>query len=74
MSFYIEMFPTVINETNYVGLDLRMQNIEFKTARFRIMNLNYCGNAFQENSPICDPRFARINKTDKLLILKKSLY
>ena len=68
LPFYIEMFPTVINDTNYVGLDLRMHYIEFMTARFRIMNLNHCGNPFQDISPTCDPRCVRINKTDKVLI------
>ena len=66
LPFYIEMFETVINETNYVGLDLRMHYIEFMTARFRIMNLRHCGNPFQDISPKCDPRCVRINKTDKV--------
>ena len=68
LPFYIEMFPAMINDTNYVGLDLRMHYIEFMTARFRIMNLNHCGNPFQDISPTCDPRCVRINKTDKVLI------
>ena len=68
LPFYIEMFRAVVNDSEYVGLDLRMHYIEFMTARFRIMNLNHCGNPFQDIAATCDPRCVRINKTDKVII------
>ena len=65
LPFFIEMFPVEKNETNYVGLDLRMHYIEFVNARFRIMNLHHCGNPFHDISAKCDPRCVRLSKSDK---------
>ena len=66
LPFYLETFRAEVNGTAYVGLDLRLHYIEFMTARFRMMNLHYCGNPYQQISGQCDPRCVRINKTDKM--------
>ena len=66
LPFYLETYRAVVNGTAYVGLDLRLHYIEFMTARFRMMNLHYCGNPYQHISAQCDPRCVRINKTDKM--------
>lgn len=65
LPFYIESFRAVLNEVEHVGLDLRLHYIQFMSARFRIMNLQHCGNPYQQISPQCEPRCVRVSKTDR---------
>ena len=48
LPFFIEMFPLIHKSGRYVGLDLRLQYIEFMEARFRFKNLHYCGKPWEE--------------------------
>ena len=66
LPFYLETYRAVVNGRAYVGLDLRLHCIEFLTARFRLLNLHYCGNPYHHISPQCDPRCVRINKKDRM--------
>ena len=45
-----QMFPYMIKDKTYVGLDLRLQYIEFMEARFRFKNLHHCGKPWEEIS------------------------
>ena len=65
LPFFIEMFPVKYDNEDYVGLDLRLQYIEFMEARFRYKNLHYCGKPWEEIVGKCNPRCVRITKTDK---------
>jgi len=66
LPFLLEMYPTTAEGgLKTVGLDLRLHYIEFKSARFRLMNLHHCPSAYGEISDRCDPRCVRFEKTEK---------
>ena len=65
LPFYLQTYTAIIEERRHVGLDLRLHYIEFMTARLRMLNLEHCGNPYQQISPECDPRCVRISKTDR---------